>query len=237
MVNDGSRHLRPASGLDPLERLRHDLPPSWRGRLIGPGIPEWDTMRRNGTTARIRLDGLPDPFALQLAWMAHWQVRDGARIDIDGINQLASILRHARDDGRRIPASLRAMDWPTTAALQGWYYAKRWGRLPTLRGREKLRILTRFARLALIARCHDGPWWELDDWHPPLRSPDPDRGAGTGRQLRMLPGADDAPLVAGDGQVAPGHDARSGRVALVNDQRKPDAMLDPVRPVAVCHVR
>jgi hypothetical protein len=24
----------------------------------------------------------------------------------------------------------------------------------------------RFARLALIARCHDGSWWELDDWHP-----------------------------------------------------------------------
>ena len=26
--------------------------------------------------------------------------------------------------------------------------------------------MIRFARLAMIARCHDGPWWELDDWHP-----------------------------------------------------------------------
>ena len=24
----------------------------------------------------------------------------------------------------------------------------------------------RFARLALLARCHDGPCWALDDWHP-----------------------------------------------------------------------
>ena len=26
--------------------------------------------------------------------------------------------------------------------------------------------MIRLARLAMIARCHDGPWWELDDWHP-----------------------------------------------------------------------
>jgi Phage integrase family len=24
----------------------------------------------------------------------------------------------------------------------------------------------RFARLALLARCDDGPWWALDEWHP-----------------------------------------------------------------------
>ena len=23
-----------------------------------------------------------------------------------------------------------------------------------------------FARQALIAACHEGPWWQLDDWHP-----------------------------------------------------------------------
>ncbi len=27
-------------------------------------------------------------------------------------------------------------------------------------------MVFRFARLALLARCHDGPWWALDDWHP-----------------------------------------------------------------------
>ena len=32
--------------------------------------------------------------------------------------------------------------------------------------RARLRVIFRFARLALIARCHDGPWWALDDWHP-----------------------------------------------------------------------
>lgn len=28
------------------------------------------------------------------------------------------------------------------------------------------RIVSGFARQALIAACHEGPWWQLDDWHP-----------------------------------------------------------------------
>ena len=32
--------------------------------------------------------------------------------------------------------------------------------------RGRLRVVFRFARLALLARCADGPWWALDDWHP-----------------------------------------------------------------------
>ena len=32
--------------------------------------------------------------------------------------------------------------------------------------RNRLRIVFGFARQALIAACHEGPWWQLDDWHP-----------------------------------------------------------------------
>jgi hypothetical protein len=58
------------------------------------------------------------------------------------------------------------MDWTVAAALQGWFYATRWKRLPPSGSRARLRVVFRFARLALLAACHDGAWWELDDWHP-----------------------------------------------------------------------
>ena len=36
---------------------------------------------------------------------------------------------------------------------------------PEARAR-RLRVVFRFARLALLARCSDGPWWSLDEWNP-----------------------------------------------------------------------
>ena len=32
--------------------------------------------------------------------------------------------------------------------------------------RSRLHALFRLARLAMIARCHRGHWWELDEWQP-----------------------------------------------------------------------
>jgi hypothetical protein len=52
------------------------------------------------------------------------------------------------------------------AALQRWYYVTYRQRLPSLRSRNRLRIVFGFARQALIVACHEGPWWQLDDWHP-----------------------------------------------------------------------
>jgi hypothetical protein len=45
--------------------------------------------------------------------------------------------------------------------------------LPSLRSRNRLRIVFGFARQALIAACRERPWWQLDDWHPRLRPADP----------------------------------------------------------------
>ena len=51
---------------------------------------------------------------------------------------------------------MRALDWDTAAALQGWFYATRWGRLPPKGSGARLRVMFRFARLALLARCPTG---------------------------------------------------------------------------------
>ena len=165
MRGERPRHLRLAAGPDPVQRLWQELPVEWRGPVIGEGIANWEAITENGER-RLHLTGLPDPIPAELAWLAHWQAGDGTRSSVLALNQLANILRRAMLENHPFPASIRAMDWQTASALQGWFYATRWGRLPPQSSRARLRVVFRFARLALLARCHDGPWWALDDWQP-----------------------------------------------------------------------
>jgi integrase len=161
----GERRLRPVDGVDPIWLLWEQLPPGWRGPIIGPGIENWGEISENkGQT--LNLSGLPEVIAAEMAWMAWWQAVDGTRSSILALSQLANILRRAIREGHPFPSSIRAMDWPTAEALQGWFYATRWHRLPPTYVRHRLRVVFGFAHLALLARCHDGPWWELDEWHP-----------------------------------------------------------------------
>jgi integrase len=165
MAGDRLRPLGSAAGLDPVARLFSQLPPLWHGPIIGPGIADWASISENGER-RLDLTGLPGPLPAELAWMAHWQALDGTRSSVLAINQLANILRRAAREDHPFPGSMREMDWDTASALQRWFYATRWGRFPPKGSRGRLRVVFRFARLALLARCHDGPWWALDDWHP-----------------------------------------------------------------------
>jgi integrase len=175
--------LHPAEDADPIWRLWRELPPEWRGPIIGPDIENWDKITENGN-ARILLHGLPDMIAAELAWMAHWQSLDGTRSSVLGTNQMANILRRAIREQHPFPPSIREMEWEQMATLQRWFYLSRWGRMPPVRGTGRLRVLFRFSRLALLARCHDGHWWELDDWHPrsdpriPLSSTEPQANYG-----------------------------------------------------------
>ena len=98
--------------------------------------------------------------------MSHWQAIDDTRSSVLGTNQLANILRRAIAENHPFPASIRTMDWETASALQSWFYATRWGRLVPRHACSRLRVIFRFARQALIARRHNGSWWELDYWHP-----------------------------------------------------------------------
>ena len=159
------RPLRPAGTEDPVDRLWRELPQLWRGPVIGPGIEDWARYSENGER-RIDLTGLPGPFPQELAWMAHWQAMDGTRSSVLAMNQLANILRRALAHDHPFPGSMLSMDWQAAEKLQGWFYATRWGRLTQEDARRRLRVIFRFARQALIARCADGPWWSLDYWHP-----------------------------------------------------------------------
>jgi integrase len=161
----GERRLRPAEDADPIWRLWEQLPPQWRGPIIGPGIDNWAVIGQIGA-GRLDLTELPDVIAAEIAWMAHWQAHDGTLVSVRALNQFANMLRHAIGQHHPFPSSVRAMDWSTASALQGWYYATRWGRLPPGNSRAPLRAVYSFARLALLAHCHEGPWWQLDEWKP-----------------------------------------------------------------------
>ncbi len=158
-------YLRPARTRDPIWGLWENLPPAWQGPVIGEGIENWEAISENGDR-RINLAGLPDPIPAELAWMAHWQASDGTRSGVLAMNQLANILRLALQEHQHFPPTIREMDWSAASALQGWFYAHRWGRLPPHGSRARLRAVFRFSRQALLASCHDGPWWQLDEWHP-----------------------------------------------------------------------
>jgi len=183
MSGEGPRLLRPADAGSPVDRLWLALPAEWQGPVIGPGIEDWARVCDH-EERRLDLTGLPEQIARELAWMAHWQAADGTRSSVFAMNQLASILRRAIDDHRPFPDSILDMDWDAASALQGWFYAVRWGRLPSRGVRGRLRIVFRFARLALLARCASGPWWALDEWNPrcdpriPLTGREPHAGWG-----------------------------------------------------------
>jgi hypothetical protein len=180
----GEDRLNVVGDKDPIWRLWRELPPQWRGPILGEGIENWARITENGWT-RLNLTGLPEVITAEMAWMAHWQAADGTRTSVLALAQLANILRRAIREGHPFPPSIREMDWPTAEALQGWFYATRWGRLVPAGSRSRLRVLFGFARLALLARCHDGHWWELDEWHPrcdpriPLSSREPLANYGT----------------------------------------------------------
>ena len=161
----GKRGLRVVEDVGPIWQLWEQLPPEWRGPIIGPGIDNWAVIGENGA-GRLDLTGLPDVIAAEMAWMAHWQAHDGTLVSVRALNQFATILRHAIGEHHPFPSSVQAMDWATASALQGWYYAKRLARLPTRDSRARLRAVFSFARLALLARCHEGPWWQMDEWKP-----------------------------------------------------------------------
>lgn len=165
MAGDRTRSLHPVDDEDPVWRLWRALPEPWRGPVIGPGIPDWERITEN-IDYKLNLTGLPELLQAEMAWIAHWQATDGTRASVLALSQLANILRRAIREHHPFPPSIRQMDWETASALQTWFYATRWGRFPPKGVRARLRVVFRFARTALIAACHDGPWWELDYWHP-----------------------------------------------------------------------
>ena len=187
--------LAPAAAADPPSRMLADLPPGWHGEVIGPGIEGWESMAEAGRDRALRLEGLPAWLRLELAWMAHWQHRDGLKVSVNVCNQLASLLAWAPGAGHMLPQSLAWADKQDLLRLHGTWFHARHGRLPAAAGgrRAKLERLLGYPRLALAARLHDGAWWELDTWHPrcdpriPLRPREPCRSVGCSPGEARLP--------------------------------------------------
>jgi hypothetical protein len=165
-MSDEPRRLRLAAEPDPLDLLRADLPDAWQGPVIGPGIPDWRTAP-GAHKDDLKLTGIPATIQVEMAWMAHWQqVVDGTPASVQPLNQFAHVLRRAAREGKPFPPSIREMSWETAEALLSWFYATRWKRLVPDNCRGRLRAVFRIPRLAMIARLHSGPWWQLDVWHP-----------------------------------------------------------------------
>jgi hypothetical protein len=197
MTGDRTARLRPvpATAVDPVGRLLADLPPAWHGEVIGPGINGWETIVEGGRDRPIRLPELPARLRLEIAWMAHWQHRDGLKVSVDVCNQLASVLTWAAGAGRPLPPSLAWAGKHDLLRLHGvWFYARH-GRLPAEDNGRRVRLgrMLGYPRLALAARLDNGAWWELDTWHPrcdpriPLRPREPCRSVGCSPGEARLP--------------------------------------------------
>ena len=158
--------------------LLAELPAAWRGESIGAGIEDWERFSDARSDVPLNLAGLPMGVRGELAWMAHWQFRDGMRVTVRTFNRVAAALLQAQQQGRAAPRSLVGAD----AFVLDVLGARRRDAVVKLPRPRTSRTPTAFgpAGLALSARLHDGPWWELEVWSPrcdrriPVRDREPD---------------------------------------------------------------
>lgn len=169
MANEFSPVIRAVPGLapDPASRLLADLPAEWRGEVIGDGIGDWAAhIPKNKGKGCVDLSGVPERLRVELAWMAHWQYRDGVIISYFTYSQLAAALAWQSHRRRPVPESLVDVDLDTMLRLHSTWFEATHGRLPAIHAHARVRRSLGYPRLALIARLHNGPWWEMDFWLP-----------------------------------------------------------------------
>jgi hypothetical protein len=169
----------PATDYGPAQLLS-DLPSEWRGEVIGPGIDTWVERAETGRAAHLRLGVLPTGIRAELAWMAHWQFRDGCKVAVSEYNIAATIFRWMIETNRYTPDSVLSIDAKTFIREHSVWFESRRGRLPGNTCTAELRrVLYGYPRHALTARLNDQPWWALDEWIPrcdpriPLRDREP----------------------------------------------------------------
>ncbi|GAA1653848.1 tyrosine-type recombinase/integrase [Actinoplanes couchii] len=199
MRSDALRVAPTPASTDALGRLLADLPVEWQGEVIGPGIDGWHDRTEKGRAASLRLAGLPPRLRTELAWMAHWQFRDGIGVSVSDFNQAATALAWAITSGREHPTSMAALDKDTFMRLYRTSFESRRGRLPSQESADRFgRVLFGYPQMALIARLNDRPWWVLDNWHPrcdpriPVRDREPRRSEGCSPGKAEIPWVRDA---------------------------------------------
>jgi hypothetical protein len=176
--------LQPASPAtkQPPVRPLSDLPAEWRGDVIGPEIDTWERATKSGSPTPLRLNGLPTRIRTELAWMAHWQFREGNKVTASEYNQIAQMLRQGTAGSKPRIDSLLDVDLTVFVALYRGWFESRYRRLPSPgTTADMCRTFYGYPRSALAARMNDGPWWMLDEWLPrcdsriPLRDREPQR--------------------------------------------------------------
>jgi len=189
----------PASGSETVAPLLADLPVAWWGEVIGPGIEDWAARIACGRGRVLKLHGVRPDLRAEIAWMAHWQFRDGVQVSVPALGQLADALAWADTTGRWLPSSLADAPRNDLVKLYNVWFHARHDRLPSpTGGRERFENLLRYPRLALQARLHSGVWWELDTWNPrcdpriPLRDREPLATTGCSPGSARLPWVRDA---------------------------------------------
>ena len=174
--------LQPVSPSHAPVRLLSDLPAEWRGDVIEPEIDTWEHATTSGSSTPLRLNGLPTRIRTELAWMAHWQFREGNKVAASEFNQIAKMLSHGIETGRLSVDSVLEVDKEAFIPLYRTWFESCRGRLPSLHATTDMRLaFYGYPRSALIARMNDGPWWILDAWiqqcdpRIPLRGREPQR--------------------------------------------------------------
>ena len=122
--------VSPATEHAPI-RLLSDLPAEWRGDVIGPGIDTWERATDAGSSTPLRLNGLPARIRTELAWMAHWQFREGNKVNASEYNQFAQMLRQGIAGSKLRIDSLLDVDLKVFVPLYRGWFESRYGRLPS----------------------------------------------------------------------------------------------------------
>ena len=227
------RHLRLGRGRRPdLAALGASCPRSGAARSSAPASTNWRLVTENDRP-QSDLTGLPDPFAAELAWMAHWQALDGTRV-LGAGDQPVGQHPAAGDAGKATPSRRRSGRWTgRPRGVAGLVLRPPQGptAMPRRRrpaaGRVRLRPARAdrpLPRRAVVAAGRVAP---------ALRSADTADGSGTGGQLRLLTRPDHQRR--GCGRRSKWHlgtQLEAGHSALDHGQPGTDAQPAPVRQVA-----
>ena len=202
MILSYPNHPRRATGYSSAGLLS-DLPAEWRGDVIGPGIDTWERATDAGSSTPLRLNGLPARIRTELAWMAHWQFREGNKVNASEYNQIAQMLRQGIAGSKLRIDSLLDVDLKVFVPLYRGWFESRYGRLPSPGATTYMRrAFSGYPRSALAARMNDGPWWIVDAWIPQCDPRIPLRDREPRRSENCRPGSSADPLDARRHQMA-----------------------------------
>ncbi len=156
------RHLNAAGDEDPFWRLWPELPEPWKGPVMasttGTGSPRTATAASTLPVCPIWSPPNCPGWRTGRPWTG-----PGRRCWAPTSSRTSCAARSATTTPSRPRSGHGLGDGGRLAAVVPCHPL---GPASAARQRRRLRVIFRFSRLALLARCTGGPWWSLDEWHP-----------------------------------------------------------------------